>query len=136
MNSRPTSVLILAAALSASTFSPIFALPQNDAPIAYSVRTVIATSNGNMKVERGMTREDVSFAMRYKTREQLSSNVWVYTGFHAENSDLANDKGCGTVVITFSNDRVADLQLLNKPAVSATAENLSLGSPARNIASK
>jgi|SRR5271157_1416921 len=134
MNTRNASVLILAAALSASAFSPLFA--KDDVPVAYSVRTLISTSNGDMKVERGMTRGDVSFAMRYKDREQLTPDIWVYTGYHANNSDTANAQGCETVVITFANDRVSDLQLVNKPAFAAIAATLKPGSPARNIASR
>jgi hypothetical protein len=40
------------------------------------------------------------------------------------------------VVITFSNDRVSDLQLVNKPAFAAIAATLKPDSPARNIASR
>jgi len=135
MNSRPTSVLILAAALSASAFSPLFASPKNDVPIAYSVGTLIATSNANIKVMRGMARGDVSFAMKFKSCQQLTPDIWVYTGYHAENSALAIDQGL-IVVITFSNDRVVDLQLVNKPAFAAIAANLKPGSPEKNLASK
>jgi|CZKI01.1.fsa_nt_gi hypothetical protein len=136
MNTRNASVLILAAALSASALSPLFASTKEDIPVAYSVRTLISTSNGDMKVQRGMTRGDVSFAMRYKDREQLTPDVWVYTGYHANNSNTANSQGCETVVITFSNDRVSDLQLVNKPAFAAIAATLKPDSPARNIASR
>jgi hypothetical protein len=135
MITHPVSVLLLAVALSASASVPLFAASKNDLPIAFSVRTLTASSNGDMKVNRGMDRGDVSYALKYKSREVLSPDVWVYSGFHAD-VDPANDQGAGTVVITFANDKVADIQLVNKPAVALIAASLRLGSPARNIASK
>ncbi len=135
MKARPSSVLILAAALSASAFAPLFASSKNDSPLAYPISTLIATSNGDMKVVRGTSIGDVSFALRYNARQELSPNVWAYSGFHA-NLDLANDQECGTVVITFVNGQVSDMRLVNKPAAAAIAANLKLGASARNIASK
>jgi hypothetical protein len=135
MKARPSSVLLLAAALSASAFAPLFASSKNDSPRAYPIGTLIAASNGDMKVVRGASMGDVSYALRYKVRQELSPNVWAYSGFHA-NLDLANDQECGTVVITFVNGQVSDMRLVNKPAVAAIAANLKLGSSARNIASK
>jgi hypothetical protein len=135
MKARPTSVLILAAALSASAFAPLFASSKNDSPRAYPIGVLTATSGGGVKIERGSSMGDVSFALRYRVRQELSPNVWAYTGFHA-NLDLANDQECGTVVITFVNGQVSDMRLVNKPAAAAIAANLKLGSSARNIASK
>jgi hypothetical protein len=135
MNTRPVSTLILAAALSLSASIPLFAASKNDLPIAYSVNTVTVTSNGSMKIERGMYRGDVSWALRYKTHEELSPNVWVFSGYHA-NLDLANDQGCENLVVTFADDKVADLRLVNKTAAAAIAANLQRGSSARNLASR
>ena len=135
MNTRSANALILAAVLSVSVSIPSFAASKNDSPIAYPVNTVTSTSNGCLKVVRGMDRGDVSWVMKYKSHEELSPDVWVFSGYHADN-DLPNDQGCGTLVITFANDKVVNLQLVNKPAVAAIAANLRLGSPARNIASK
>ena len=135
MKARPSSVLLLAAALSASAFAPLFASSKNDSPRAYPIGVLTAASNGDMKVVRGASMGDVSYALRYKVRQELSPNVWAYSGFHA-NLDLANDQECGTVVITFVNGQVSDMRLVNKPAVAAIAANLKLGSSARNIASK
>jgi len=128
-------MLVLAAVLSVSSSSPSFAASKNDLPIAYSVNTVTANSNGDIRITRGMYRGDVSFAMKYKDHEELTPNVWVFTGYRA-NVDLVNDQGCETLVITFANDKVVDLQLVNKPAAAEIAANLRLGSSARNIASK
>jgi hypothetical protein len=134
MNTRPVSALILAAALSVAASVPMSAASK-DAAVALPVQTVTVASNGNIKIERGMYRGDVSFAMKYKNREELSPNVWVYSGFHA-NSDAEIAQGCESVVITFANDKVVDLQLVNRPAATSIAANLRLGSSARNIASR
>jgi hypothetical protein len=133
MNARPISALILAAALSVS--APLFAASQDASPTSISLRTLVASSNGDMKNERGTSREDVSYAMRYKSRVELSPDVWVYSGYHAD-AGAPNAQDCGSVVITFAHGEVADLQLVNKPAVAAIAANLRLGSPSRNLASR
>jgi hypothetical protein len=131
MNARITSVLILAAALSATGF----ASSKSDSPRSYPIGTLVADSGGGAKIVRGATTGYVSYALRHMNREELSANVWAYSGFHA-NLDLANDQECGTVVITFVNGQVSDMRLVNKPAAAAIAANLKLGSSARNIASK
>ena len=59
MNARPISALILAAALSVS--APLFAASQDASPTSISLRTLVASSNGDMKIERGTSREDVSY---------------------------------------------------------------------------
>jgi hypothetical protein len=135
MNTPTASALILAAVLSVSTSSPSYASSKNETPIAYSVNTVTVTSNGDVKIVRGMYRGDVSWALRYKSHEELAPNVWVVSGYQA-NLDLVNDQGCETLVITFADDKVVDLQLVNRPAIAAIATNLKLGSPAKNIASR
>lgn len=88
-----------------------------------------------MKIVRGMYRGDVSWATRYDSHEELSPDVWSFSDYHA-NLDLANDQNCKTLIITFADDKVVDLQLVNKPAVTAIAANLKFGSPARNLARK
>jgi len=135
MNTRNVYVLIVAAALVTSASVPMFAASKDDTPIAYSVNTVTSTSNGDIKVTRGMDRGDVSFAMKYKSHDELSHDVWVFTGYVA-NVDKVNDQGCRTLIVTFANDKVVDLQLVNRLAADEIAANLRLGSSARNIASK
>lgn len=135
MNTRPVSALILAATLCVAASVPMSAAPKSDVAIIYPVHALFVASNGDMRIERGATREDVSFAMKYESRKELSPNVWVYAGYHA-NLDSANDQGCGTMVITFASDRVVDLQLVNKVAVAVIAANIKFGSSATNVASK
>jgi hypothetical protein len=134
MNTRLATACILSA-LAALASAPARAASTYDSPIIFSIHTLSATSNGGIRIERGMDREDVSWAMKYKSHVELSPDVWVFTGYRAD-LDLANQRGCDKVVITFVNDKVADLQLVNRPAVGAIAANLRANYPARDIASR
>jgi hypothetical protein len=135
MNARTVSALVLVAGLSLAASAPLFAASPNEVPTSFTVRTLTASSNGDMKIQRGTDRGDVSFAMKYKTRQELSHDVWAYSGCHTDLA-MANDRDCNTVVITFVNDYVANLQLVNKSAVAVIAMNLKANSPTRNLASK
>ncbi len=134
MNTRLASACILSA-LVAFASVPARAATANDAPIIFSIHTLSATSNGGIRIERGMDRGDVSWAMKYKSHEELSPDVWVFTGYRAD-LDLANQRGCDKVVITFVNNKVADLQLVNRPAVGVIAARLRANHPARDLASR
>lgn len=101
----------------------------------FSVRTLTATVEGGESIERGTTRADVSCAMRRKARQELSPNVWLFSGYRA-NLDLPNAQACQTVVVTFANDKVVNLQLVNKPAATVIAANLNRSSSMKNMASK
>ena len=72
MNMRPVSALIIAATLSVSASVPLFAASKTEAPTSYSIHTLVATSGGGVQIERGMSRGDVSYAMRNKVRQELS----------------------------------------------------------------
>jgi hypothetical protein len=136
MNTRNVSALFVAAALLASASVPLFATPpQVDIPTAFTVQTLIANSNGDMKVVRGMDRGDVAFAMKYKAREELAPDVWAYTGYHSD-LKLVATRECNTIVITFVNGKVADLQLVNKPAVRVIALRLKAGATTRSFAAR
>jgi len=135
MKNHTASIVLLAAALTVSALTPMSAAPKNDLPIAFSVHAFTAKYQGLDQIERGATRTDVSRAMRGQSRQELTPDVWIYSGYKAEIS-LANEHGCGTLIITFANDKVVDLKLVNKPAVAVIAANLKLSPAVRNIASK
>jgi hypothetical protein len=135
MNTRPVSVLLLAAALSLSVSLPLSAAPKNILPVAVPVETITVASNGYMKITRGSDLGDVFFAMKFKNRERLASNVWVFHDFHA-NSSADFVQGCRFVVVTFADKKVVNLQLVNQPAVTSIAASLKLGSSAGNLASR
>ena len=126
-----TSVLILATALSATVLS---AASSNDTPAAYpTVKVTLHTSRGDDQITLGDTRERVRSLMDCPNQE-LSRDVWLYHGFSGD-SKQANERGCRSMVITFTNDRVAGMQFVNQPAATAIAANLKLGRPARDVAS-
>ncbi len=135
MKTRLNSALILAATLSVSALVPLSAASNNDSPVSFPVKTLTASAQGGEQIELGTTRSDVSWAMRNKSRQELSPDVWVFSGYHADN-DLANAQDCGTLVIRFAHDKVVDMQLVNKPAVTIIASNLKPVSSTRSIASK
>jgi outer membrane protein assembly factor BamE (lipoprotein component of BamABCDE complex) len=126
MITRITSLLVLAAALSASVLS---ATPKNESPIAYSVVTVFL---GGDHIERGAPRERVRALMGYPKRE-FSHDVWLYYGFAAD-LQQANEQGCLTLIITFAKNEVVDLKFVNDRAAAITAENLKVNLPVRYIA--
>ena len=134
MKTRINSVLILAATLSVSALTSLSAASNNDFPVAYPVNTLTASAQGGEQISRGTPRGDVSWAMRFKSRQELSPDIWVYSGYHAD-LDLANQQDCGTLVITFANNKVADMQLVNKSAITVIASNLKVGTPGRIVAS-
>ena len=134
MKTRINSVLILAATLSVSALIPLSAASNNSSPAAFPVKTLTASVHGGEQIERGTPRGFVAWAMRLKSHEELTPDVWVYTGYHAD-LDQANQQDCGTLVITFANDKVVDLQLVNKPAAAFIAANLKNSQAIKNVAS-
>jgi predicted secreted hydrolase len=119
MNARIASVLILAAALSASALS---AASKNTPAIAYSLNTVTSASSGYEKISLGATQGAVMRVLGSPALE-LSPDAWVYHNYHAD-LPLANDQGCDTVVVTFAQGKVADLKLVNHPAAVFIAANV------------
>ncbi len=134
MNARIASIVIAAGlCLTAVSRSSAFTLDQ--VPFGFHVATVTANSNGGLKIIRGMDKSDVSWVMHYNRCEELSPDVWSYSGFRADLA-LANDKDCTILLVRFSEGKVVDLQLVNKPAVNVLAASLKAGASTRNLARK
>jgi hypothetical protein len=130
MNTRTTSVLILAAALSASALIPLSAAPTSPKadPMAFSVRTV--DQNGQ-SITRGASAVTVLRLLGAPHRK-LSSDTWVYFGYRAD-SDRANELQCGTLVLTVVRGQVSDIKLVNDHAAQLIAANVKV-KPAGMIA--
>jgi hypothetical protein len=135
MNTRPLSTLFLAAALCACVSVPAFASSDEARPASYTVRAVTVSSNGGIQIVRGMDWQDVSFAMKYKNRQELAPDIWAYSGFGA-NYDLANQQGCETVVIRFTGGKVADLKLVNQASMAVLTAGIKSHSTGSQLASK
>ena len=131
MNTRIASLLVLAAALSASALS---AASQDTLAIAYSVNAVTSASSGFEKVSLGATQGTVLRVLGAPALE-MSPNAWVYHNYHADLA-LANEQGCDTVMITFAQGKVADLKLVNHPAAVSLAANGKIQSGRMIAASK
>ena len=136
MKNLTTSIVLLAAALIVSASTALSADSKNQSPRGFSVRSLNVTPyEVGEQIERGATRAYVARVMSGQSRQELTSDVWVYSGYHAE-LDAANEQGCGTMIITFANDKVVDLKLVNKRAVAVIIAKLKLSPAAKNIASK
>jgi hypothetical protein len=127
MNTRNIPVLTIALVLGA--FAPLLAAASDDHPVVLTVRTLVDSTNISVNIKRGATREYVAQAMRFKTREELSPDVWAF--FRS-----VNDEGCANLVITFANDKVVDMRLVNRPALNALVASLRIGSSTKDVASK
>ena len=131
MKTNICSVLILAAALSASALS---AASKDTSAIAYSVSDVTSASSGYEKIALGTPQATVRRVLG-SPRQELAPDVWVYHNYHADLA-LANEQGCDTVVITFAQGKVADLKLVNHLAATLIASNVKVQSARMIAASK
>ena len=129
MDTRAVSALILATTLAVFASVSMSAASLAARPAAVPLQTVTVESNGDMKIERGMYRGDLSYAMECGNRAELTPDVWFFSGFHSS-SGAAIVQECGSVVVTFANGIVVDLQLVNQTAVASIAANLKFGSSA------
>jgi hypothetical protein len=132
MKTRKLSfLLLLATALSATVLSKA---SKNEPATAYPTLSItLHSSYGDDHVTLGDSREKVRLLMDCPSRE-LTRDVWLYHGFFA-NSKQANEQGCRSIIITFADDKVVDLKLVNKSAAVAIAANLKLSPAFRNVAS-
>ncbi len=116
MKTRLALLLALAASLNAFAASPA-----TTSPIAFNVAKVNQPNNvENVDLQRGDTLMTARRLLGAPHR-QLSANVWVYYGFHPETPDAI---GCDTLVVTFAQNKVSDLKIVNERAVQVMAANL------------
>ena len=131
MNARLPSLLVLAAALSASALS---AASKDTPAIAYSVNAVTSVFSGYEKVSLGASQATVRWVLG-SPRQELAPDIWVYHNYHADLA-LANEQGCDTVVITFARGKVSDIKLVNDRAAKSIAANVHVQSARMVAASK
>ena len=125
MKTRLASILILAAALSASFSTSLNAAPKSAQAHAVRVRTVDADG---WEISRGMSAK--TLVNRFGAPDtKLSENVWVYQRFHAvPNHSQARE--CTTLIVTFVEGVVSDLHLVNERAQAVITARVQSGSPA------
>jgi outer membrane protein assembly factor BamE (lipoprotein component of BamABCDE complex) len=108
------SVLVLAAALSATALVPLSAASKNVPAIAYPVNIVRVGLDDN-QIKVGSTRDAVRRLMG-NPHQRPTPDVWLYWNYRSD-ADRPNQQGCGTLIVTFSGDKVSDLKLANRRAV-------------------
>ena len=136
MNTRIPSVLILAAALSATALSPLFAAPKETPAIGYWASRVTETTWDDLLLRTetrtvfpGSSRSIVLAALG-QPMSKLAPDVWVYDGFQPD-LNQAVQQGCTILVVTFANDRVENMKFVNRPAIDIVAADLKKKSPGR-----
>ena len=112
MKTRLSSRLLLAAALAPFALTPAVAAPQAKPAAAHPVTSVERL--GCAAVTRGMPLHEVERSLG-APRRKLSETVWVYRNFNAGFAQSPDDD-CSTLVVTFTNGKVSDLQLVNDRA--------------------
>ncbi len=118
MNTPITSLVLIAAAFSASAFSPLSAAPEHYRAIAYPVSSI--TVRRGSPVVAGTTRDDV-IARMGKPDRQLTPDLWVYTGYYSPDVRQVNADGCTALMVSFTYDFVQDLKFVNPGAVRVYA---------------
>ena len=118
------SILLVATLASLLPLSAAAAAPGNPG-IAYSRPVGSVERYGQPLFTRGSPVSHVERALGAPYRK-LSDDVWVYTNFHGEShvSDLAHGQDCSTLLVTFTNGRVSDLNLINERAQQIIAARL------------
>lgn len=112
-----TSILIVSLALSVLVVSASGA-PSTTPALALPVSRV------SDQIESGMPRIAVTVRLGQPS-QRLSENVWAYRGFRVRNGS-SGQEACDTLVVTFADDLVSDLRLVNRPAEVAIAAQVKL----------
>lgn len=112
------NILFLTSILAAGAIAPAFATESKVSVIPADVVTSIEELLARSRVSVGVSRESVITEMRHPNTA-LTPDVWVYTGFHANN--LYNAERYDTLVVTFKNDRVVKITLTTAEEVRVAA---------------
>lgn len=112
------AVFVVCAAALTPAFVPS-AVASHTPATAYRVSAVNIDAGRAITIHVGSTRREVLQWMGRPAR-QPSADVWIHHGYQAP-FDEANRRGCRSIVITFVDDRVADLKLVNSRAVAIIA---------------
>jgi hypothetical protein len=94
--------------------------PQTNAPLSHAVGGIARP--GDTDLARGASKSEVRLALGAPSH-QLSADVWAYYGFNGGRQHTEND-GCSTLLLTFTNDTLTDLQLINDRAQIVYAQRI------------
>lgn len=120
MNARRVSLALICAA-SGSLFLPsLGARPEAHAFMARSV----TVQNGHFTVKPGVREVEIRRHLGAPDRE-LNANVRAYRGF-APNG-VYDSHACDIMLLTFANDQVVDIKLINSDALAVLTRRLQSG---------
>ena len=117
MKTYATSLKLFVAALGFLLAAALPAAPASTPAAAYSVKNI--TRNDVVVIQVGSTTSTVYQSIGYPKRK-LSDDVWVYFNFRGS-LDEAQNQNCGTLLLTFSNGKVAQIMLVNDRALNTIA---------------
>ena len=120
MKAHFSRLLPLALMLLLTSGLPACATTKDSTARAYSVR--YAERNSSLSVVRGKSPREVEVALGVPQRK-LSADVWAYSNFGAREVGHGADD-CTTLIVSFVEGRVSDLQLVNAHAEAIYAARL------------
>jgi len=126
MNTRSSVLVAIASTLLASALTaaqptaPAVGYPASQ--ITVGVRDLFTSSIQTHTITAGTARKTV-VSLLGKPRQALTPDVFVYDNCEPDQS-VARVRGCRTLVVTFSQDKVADLKFVNSAAATIIASNL------------
>ena len=117
MKTNATSLKLFVATLGFFLAAALPAAPASTHAAAYSVKNI--TRNDLVVIQVGSSTSTVYQSIGYPQRK-LSDDVWVYFNFRGS-LDEAQNQDCGTLLLTFSNGKVAQIMLVNDRALNTVA---------------
>ncbi len=131
MKTRLLVILSLVAAFTVSATASSRSPVEHD-PFGFNVSEIIQPDQS--VITRGTPQMTVRRLMG-PAFEPLSAEVWAYHGYHP-NITPGHERGCDTLVITFTDGKVSDLKIVNARATVVIADYLKLRSAAVQVARK
>ncbi|MEO6001836.1 MAG: hypothetical protein ABIZ04_00005 [Opitutus sp.] len=134
MKTNIASLLILTAVVSVTALCPASAASNRLPAVAYPVKSVTVSDPFLPAIERGTDRATVLEVMGAPFG-RLTPNVWLYHNYRTSDLKQANDLDCRSLMVTFANDKVSKMTLVNQRAASLIAKNINQ-KPAELVALK
>jgi hypothetical protein len=115
MKTRPSSLSVLLAVLSAAFVSQLAAAPSSPNPVMVYALGAVKCDDAKV-IKPGDSASKVARCLGLPDQYLAGSDTWVYRHMQCQR-ELENAEACTIVVITFSQDRVSDMVRVNEPAV-------------------
>ncbi|MEO7599965.1 MAG: hypothetical protein ABIV50_13595 [Opitutus sp.] len=122
MKTNIASLLLLAAVISVTAFCPLSAASNGLPAIAYPVTSVTVADRFRPTIERGTDRATVVEVMGQPSA-RLTPDVWLYHNYRTNDLSQANDLGCRSMIVTFANEKVSKMNLVNQRAAYLISKN-------------